>query len=639
MHQAWQPLLANFAVIAVFISCWTTIEGWLEKHLGENLKTLFGLCCGGVSIAVMSMPFEVVPGIFFDLRAVTIMLASFFGGPVGGFLAASLAAAFRVFRGGEGMAAGVTGIAVIMIIGMFLHWQRRRSPTTFRDILDIAFAGASSTLLVALMLPSSLQRLIFEQAALPFVTLVFTSTLLAGSAILLEKRRSETARANEIYGAIMDALPDCLNAKDMYGRFLVANPATAVLMGAATKTALIGRTDADFYEVSTAAEFRADETRIVRAGQPETLEQRFTRADGKTAWLSTLKAPFPLARSGEIGIITHNRDITAHKELELRLTEAQTWLSDALTNMADGLVMFNSDGKLVYSSDRFRKMFSIPDHVMLSGMPLRTILQQAAAHMQIILPDGMSAGDWVEDELAKVARMESIEFQLADGRWFSNRHAPVRDGAWLTVFSDITGRKKSEQSLMELNAQLEILARTDGLTGLANRKTFDDRFYAEFARSQRHGGTLGLMMLDADRFKAYNDIYGHPEGDACLMAVANCIKTLARRPTDLVARYGGEEFVAIFPEIDEAGLLSIAERCREIVRDLKRVHAGSEKGIVTVSIGLAFTEGDTSLRGPADLLRLADAALYRAKGAGRDCIRVADSPAKAVDISRDKRAS
>jgi diguanylate cyclase (GGDEF)-like protein/PAS domain S-box-containing protein len=637
MHQAWQPLLANVAVIAAFISSWTILQAWLEKVAPRRIHLIFGTVCGGTGIAVMTMPFEIVPGVLLDLRSVVIILAGFFSGPVGGIVAGVMTAAYRISLGGVGMIPGLLSIALNMAIGIFLNWHRRGTPTTFRDVLDVALAGASGAILFVLMLPATVHSTLFEDAMLPSAILNFVSLALAGMALVHENRRREIARTNEIYGAIMDALPDCLNAKDSDGRFLVANPATATLMGAGDKAVLIGKTDADFYDANTAARFRADEERIIRWGQPETLEQRFVRKDGASAWLSTLKVPFPNSDGTDMGIITHNRDITAQKQLELELAEAQTRLSDALTHMADGLVMFNGDGRLVYSSNRFREMFAIPQTAMLTGTPLKTILQQAVDHMGIILPEGSSAAEWVEEELARVARMESIQFQMSDGRWFQNRHRAVRDGGWLTVFSDITERKRSEQALMQLNAQLEVLARTDGLTGLANRKTFDDKLYAEFARSQRHGNTLGLMLLDVDRFKAYNDIYGHPEGDACLKAVAECLKLSAKRPPDVVARYGGEEFVAIFPETDEAGMLTIAEQLRQSVRGLRRIHVGSEKGVVTVSVGIAVMGPKIDLRGPADLLRVADAALYRAKGAGRDCVRIAEMPTPAD--AKEQRAS
>jgi diguanylate cyclase (GGDEF)-like protein/PAS domain S-box-containing protein len=639
MHQAWQPLLANVAVIAAFISFWTMLQGWLQKVAVHRIHLLFGTICGATGVAMMSMPFEIVPGVLLDLRTVVIVLAGFFGGPTGGIAAGAITGAYRISLGGAGMAPGLAGIAFAMMTGIYFDWHRRGAPKTFRDILHVALAGAGGSIVLIVILPMALHGTIFEYSALPAAILNFVSLMLAGSAIVHENRRQEIARANEIYGAIMDALPDCLNAKDSAGRFLVANPATAALLGAGDTAALIGRTDADFYDAHTAAEFRADEERIIRWGQPETLEQKFVRRDGATAWLSTLKVPFPSSDSRGMGIITHNRDVTAQKQLELNLAEAQARLSDALTHMADGLVMFDGDGRLVYSSNRFRQMFSIPDTAMPTGTPLRSILQQAVEHMGIVLPEGQTAAQWVDEELGRVTRMESTEIQLSGGRWFENHHRAVRDGGWLTVFSDITERKRKDQALIELNAQLEILARTDGLTGLANRKTFDDKLYAEFARSQRHGNTLGLMLLDVDRFKTYNDIYGHPEGDACLKAIADCLKLAARRPPDVVARYGGEEFVAIFPETDEAGMLTIAEQFRQSIRSLRRVHIGSDTGAVTVSIGIAVMGPQTDLRGPADLIRKADEALYRAKAAGRDCVRLAEMPESAKAGAKEQKAS
>ncbi|MDB5524427.1 MAG: domain S-box/diguanylate cyclase protein [Rhizobium sp.] len=626
MYHVWQPLLANVAVIAVFISFWTSIQSWLERAAPRKVDAVFGSLCGGTGLAVMTMPFEIVPGVFFDLRSVVIILAAFFAGPVGGFIAGAMTGAFRIYMGGVGTIPGLVSIAIGVALGIFMNWQRRNTVNCFRDVLDVAFAAAGLSLMTMLTLPTALHGAIFEHVALPAGTLIFTSLILAGSAIVHENRRRDIARANEIYGAVMDALPDCLNAKDSQGRFLVANPATARLMGATDRDALIGKSDSDFYDAITASGFRKDEDRIIRWGVAETLEQRFVQNNGEVAWLSTLKVPFPSSDGREVGIITHNRDITRHKQLEINLAETQARLSDALAHMADGLVMFDGDAKLVYCNDRFRQMFSLPDTTMLAGTTLTAILRKAVEHFNIVLPDGMTKAEWMALELDKVARLESTQFQLEDGRWFQNRHAAVRDGAWLTVSCDITEGKRSERALMDLNARLEVLARTDGLTGLSNRKTFDDKLYAEFARSRRHGSKLGLMLIDVDRFKAFNDIYGHPEGDTCLKSVADCLKIVAKRPSDIAARYGGEEFVAIFPEVDEAGMQLIADQFQQSIRDLKRAHVGSEKGIATVSTGVAIMGADADLRGPADFLRLADEALYRAKGAGRDCVRIAETP-------------
>jgi diguanylate cyclase (GGDEF)-like protein len=125
-------------------------------------------------------------------------------------------------------------------------------------------------------------------------------------------------------------------------------------------------------------------------------------------------------------------------------------------------------------------------------------------------------------------------------------------------------------------------------------------------------------MVDVDRFKAYNDLYGHPAGDEILKTVGECLKEALRRPADVAARYGGEEFVAILPGTDEDGAFFIADAFRERLSSMGIAHKGSEKSVLTASVGLAtFTDRDGGMNAN-ELLRRADEALYNAKGAGRD---------------------
>lgn len=189
---------------------------------------------------------------------------------------------------------------------------------------------------------------------------------------------------------------------------------------------------------------------------------------------------------------------------------------------------------------------------------------------------------------------------------------PGDDGAPLGVCGfavDVTER-------IELARVLERLATTDALTGVANRRRFDERFAAEVARAARSGELLSLLMCDVDNFKAFNDSYGHPEGDACLVAVARALDAVIRRPADLAARYGGEEFALILPGTDEAGARSMAERVRKAVRALALPHdANDGRGIATVSVGAATVIGAWT---PVEIIALADRALYEAKHSGRD---------------------
>ncbi|MCF7978304.1 MAG: diguanylate cyclase [Chromatiaceae bacterium] len=171
--------------------------------------------------------------------------------------------------------------------------------------------------------------------------------------------------------------------------------------------------------------------------------------------------------------------------------------------------------------------------------------------------------------------------------------------------------------LERARADMERLAMIDGLTQLLNRRSLDQALEREWSRAQRHGQPLSALMLDVDFFKAYNDCYGHPQGDRCLRAVAETLSDQARRGGDLVARYGGEEFCVLTP-VAAPQALALAERIRAAVAGLGIPHAGSKVAEqVTLSIGVATLVPDGSLTATA-LLDRADAALYQAKQQGRN---------------------
>lgn len=165
----------------------------------------------------------------------------------------------------------------------------------------------------------------------------------------------------------------------------------------------------------------------------------------------------------------------------------------------------------------------------------------------------------------------------------------------------------------------------DALTGIFNRRYFNDRFPRDFGEARRTGKPLSLLMIDVDHFKQYNDVYGHPVGDECLVEVAMALMRATHRPTDIVARYGGEEFVIVLPDTDGAGARFVASRVSESIAALGRPSA-DQPGLVTVSVGCATrvpAPGET----PEQLVALADEALYAAKRLGRNRIHIADTVA------------
>lgn len=164
---------------------------------------------------------------------------------------------------------------------------------------------------------------------------------------------------------------------------------------------------------------------------------------------------------------------------------------------------------------------------------------------------------------------------------------------------------------------LERVSRTDPLTGLANRRSCDARLAAEWARALRGGGSLAVIAIDVDRFKRYNDTHGHAEGDRCLQAVGDTLQACLRGAGDMAARHGGEEFMLILPGITAAAATSIAERVRAKVAGCGADPAVALPEPVTVSLGIAVIE-PTPERSVEELTAIADAALYRAKLAGRN---------------------
>lgn len=206
----------------------------------------------------------------------------------------------------------------------------------------------------------------------------------------------------------------------------------------------------------------------------------------------------------------------------------------------------------------------------------------------------------------------------------------------LRLKREIDGRKRHEEQLMEHERQLlamtaELAAaneklfrssREDPLTGLANRRSFDEALTRNWKRCSRDEAPVSLITLDIDRFKQYNDHYGHPQGDLCLQAVAATLRSCAQRAEDLSARVGGEEFAVLLPDTPALGARHVAERARRAIEAAALPHELSEFGVVTASIGVATCPAGHD-SAPQMLIAAADAALYEAKRNGRNRVHFA----------------
>lgn len=216
------------------------------------------------------------------------------------------------------------------------------------------------------------------------------------------------------------------------------------------------------------------------------------------------------------------------------------------------------------------------------------------------------------DEIGTLAR----EFDRMLGR--ISEMSTMMEGINDQLIEDLQKRMDMERKLQEANDQLEKLASMDGLTGISNRRRFDEYLNVEWRRGIRDREPLSLIILDVDHFKTFNDTYGHQAGDECLRAIAGIIDSRAKRTSDLAARYGGEEFALVLPSTDSEGALLLAESIRTAVEGFTVSHEATGAQMhVTLSAGVSTLVPDKA-SSPEDLIRLADTALYEAKTTGRN---------------------
>jgi len=238
-----------------------------------------------------------------------------------------------------------------------------------------------------------------------------------------------------------------------------------------------------------------------------------------------------------------------------------------------------------------------------------------------IIGIGMIARKWAEkapiaapdaETLSSLSDAQAITERLAEANAHLIMQIEVANAQSEQLEAQKAELERANRQLAELNTRLEALATTDGLTGLKNHRTFQERLQEEVRRAVRYGSPLSILMLDVDRFKTYNDAFGHPAGDAILRKIAEVLQAKART-TDLVARYGGEEFAVILPETDREHARTAAERFRGAIES-----ASWPEWAVTASFGVATlsrTAGDA-----VALIAQADAALYQSKRIGRNCV-------------------
>lgn len=298
-------------------------------------------------------------------------------------------------------------------------------------------------------------------------------------------------------------------------------------------------------------------------------------------------------------------------------------LAASLDALGIGLEVWDTQDRLMLYNQQVNRIhpdFHTPEHL---GQTFKALVR--ATLKKHLIPDAVGReNQWLTQRQHKRGQASTPLLQeLAGKHWVQIHEATTPEGYLMTVRIDVTELVQQGKTLEATNHYLAHQSFTDGLTGLANRRRFDEALHIEWMRAARSVTPLSLLMVDIDYFKNYNDHYGHPAGDECLRRVASVLSRCVRRAGELVARYGGEEFVMLLPNADPTHARETAQNCLDEIDREALPHAASTIGpTLTLSIGLATVLPDATLDARR-LVNAADVAMYRAKTGGRAHFEVA----------------
>lgn len=477
-------------------------------------------------------------------------------------------------------------------------------------------------------------------ASLTLFGLTWSMVSLRGRALRLARRmtastRERTAQLREI----TSSLGEGVLVTDGEARVTFVNPAAEELLGWSAAE-LLGMNAAALLHEHVAQGGTPPDCELCRHAQSGVAyrsdDQQFRRKNGSRVPVSVIATPV-IRHGGRAGSVIAFHDISERKEVEAALRRSEQFRA-LFEYSREAWFLLEVDGRLVDVNPIACELLGY-GRSALKGSHLRKFAE-AGGQPELAFVDIyrslLSGGSLLREET----------FVRGDGT-----HLPVEAlyslvehdsrRLFLVAARDVTERRRAEEKLNEAMAALEQarreteevneqlaesnlellrLAQLDGLTGIANRRYFDSYLDNEWRRAARNGHTLGLILIDVDHFKDYNDRYGHQAGDDCLRKITATLAAQLSRAGDLLARYGGEEFALILPETTLENARQLAALLNESIANLHIPHADSPTApYVTISLGVAALPADKHIA-PGRLVEEADQALYRAKSAGRDCV-------------------
>lgn len=479
-------------------------------------------------------------------------------------------------------------------------------------------------------------------ASLSLFALTWSMASLRARALRLARRmtastRERTAQLREITSSIGEGVL----VTDQESRITFVNPAAEELLGWSAPE-LLGMNAAALLHEHVAKGTSPASCELCRYAQRgeayRTDEQYFRRKDGSRVPVSVIATPV-VRETGVAGSVIAFHDISERKEVEAALRRSEQFRA-LFEYSREAWFLLEVDGSLVDVNPVACELLGYGRHA-LKGAHLSKLAQRdddTQLDFVDIYRKLLSGGSLLIQET--YVRSDGTRFPV-EALYSLVEHESRR--LFLVAARDVTERRRAEQQLNEAmealeqarretehvneqlaqsNLELLRLAQLDGLTGIANRRYFDSYLDNEWRRAARNGHSLGLLLIDVDHFKAYNDLYGHQAGDDCLRRVTSALAAQLSRAGDLLARYGGEEFALILPETTLESAGQLAALLNRSVTALQIPHSASPTAPhVTISLGVAVVHASKDAN-PASLVEQADRALYQAKAEGRDRVFV-----------------
>ena len=519
MNSIWQSLFFNLAVVSIILVAWDYVSAWVEKQgLSDRWRSsLLGVLLAAGAVASMTMATPLLSGFIFDLRSPLIAAAAYFGGVPAAIATVVISASYRLYLGGSGAVPGVIGIVIVAGIGLGFWRYANTHRKTSLQIVSFGLATALGSVLSFLAFPADARWTLLSETAVPLASLVFISATVIGILLHRELRAQEFEHVNRLYRAMVDELPDCLNVKDVNGRFIIANPATAGLMRSRSTEALLGKTDFDFYPRELADQFRKAETDMLQSDAVHRFEQPALFADGTKGWHDTLKAPLKDDSGRVIGIITYNRNITEQKRVaQLKndfISTVSHELRTPLTSICGslGLIAGGITGSLPEKAanlhqDRAQQQRAPrPSHQRYSRhgqdriwakcpsrsdtMHLRPIIEQAIAASANYRPEQRVQVALLDDAPRAIASIDPDRLHQALINLISNaiKFSPAEEIVSVKL-----------EQLAEGGTRISVADRGRGIPQSFRDRIFDKFEQADTSSTRHEGGTgLGLSIAKA----------------------------------------------------------------------------------------------------------------------------------------------